>query len=125
MYFFFQAEDGIRYLTVTGVQTCASSLLLSQAWLSAGPARRPVPPGSRRAADSADALGFAAVSRGSRVQIWARSSGKLTAQAATRRAARRRPGWGPALPAGSKPPWLSTYEARRRSSVSSSAAVGS
>src|SRR2546427_5956929 len=22
-YFFFQAEDGIRYLTVTGVQTCA------------------------------------------------------------------------------------------------------
>src|SRR2546430_883737 len=23
VYFFFQAEDGIRYLTVTGVQTCA------------------------------------------------------------------------------------------------------
>src|SRR2546430_17571259 len=23
MFFFFQAEDGIRYLTVTGVQTCA------------------------------------------------------------------------------------------------------
>src|SRR2546430_6154524 len=23
IYFFFQAEDGIRYLTVTGVQTCA------------------------------------------------------------------------------------------------------
>src|SRR5688572_7935228 len=25
-FFFFQAEDGIRYLTVTGVQTCASDL---------------------------------------------------------------------------------------------------
>src|SRR5256886_10251202 len=26
--FFFQAEDGIRYLTVTGVQTCALPILL-------------------------------------------------------------------------------------------------
>src|SRR5688572_33442036 len=26
-YFFFQAEDGIRYLTVTGVQTCALPIL--------------------------------------------------------------------------------------------------
>ena len=83
----------------------------------------PLVAGVRRA--RADALGFAAVSRGSPVQIWARSCGKLTAQAATRRAASRRAGWGPALPAGSKPPWLSRYEARRRSSVSSSDAVGS
>src|SRR5256886_9405050 len=28
LYFFFQAEDGIRYLTVTGVQTCALPILL-------------------------------------------------------------------------------------------------
>src|SRR5438094_774121 len=90
----------------------ASSLLLSPAWLSAGPARRPVPPGSRRAAGSADAFGFAAVSRGPPVQIRAPRCGKLTAQAAARREARRR-GWGPALPAGSMPAWLPRYEARR------------
>src|SRR2546430_9870757 len=30
LYFFFQAEDGIRDLTVTGVQTCALPILL---WL--------------------------------------------------------------------------------------------
>src|SRR2546427_5025142 len=29
MLFFFQAEDGIRYLTVTGVQTCALPISLS------------------------------------------------------------------------------------------------
>src|SRR5256886_10244290 len=29
MFFFFQAEDGIRYLTVTGVQTCALPILLA------------------------------------------------------------------------------------------------
>src|SRR2546430_5120601 len=27
LFFFFQAEDGIRYLTVTGVQTCALPIL--------------------------------------------------------------------------------------------------
>src|SRR2546430_6819304 len=31
VYFFFQAEDGIRYLTVTGVQTCALPILLDLA----------------------------------------------------------------------------------------------
>src|SRR5256886_5275303 len=31
LFFFFQAEDGIRDLTVTGVQTCA--LPISDAWL--------------------------------------------------------------------------------------------
>src|SRR2546430_13424013 len=29
-FFFFQAEDGIRYLTVTGVQTCALPILIEQ-----------------------------------------------------------------------------------------------
>src|SRR5256886_12911355 len=28
LFFFFQAEDGIRYLTVTGVQTCALPIFL-------------------------------------------------------------------------------------------------
>src|SRR2546430_9892761 len=32
LFFFFQAEDGIRDLTVTGVQTCASDLFTSP-WL--------------------------------------------------------------------------------------------
>src|SRR2546430_13219911 len=36
IFFFFQAEDGIRYLTVTGVQTCA--LPISPPGESAGPA---------------------------------------------------------------------------------------
>src|SRR2546430_15330133 len=36
MFFFFQAEDGIRYLTVTGVQTCA----LPISWIN-GFARSP------------------------------------------------------------------------------------
>src|SRR2546430_12791891 len=30
--FFFQAEDGIRDLTVTGVQTCALPILIRWAW---------------------------------------------------------------------------------------------
>src|SRR5207245_8048935 len=30
LHFFFQAEDGIRYATVTGVQTCALPISLSQ-----------------------------------------------------------------------------------------------
>src|SRR2546430_17249367 len=30
MFFFFQAEDGIRDLTVTGVQTCALPILVQQ-----------------------------------------------------------------------------------------------
>src|SRR5205085_8017394 len=31
--FFFQAEDGIRYLTVTGVQTCALPICSQVDWL--------------------------------------------------------------------------------------------
>src|SRR5437867_12274382 len=31
IFFFFQAEDGIRYRTVTGVQTCALPILLDDA----------------------------------------------------------------------------------------------
>src|SRR2546427_3803380 len=30
LFFFFQAEDGIRYLTVTGVQTCALPILMDR-----------------------------------------------------------------------------------------------
>src|SRR6266542_362909 len=36
-FFFFQAEDGIRYATVTGVQTCALPICRGQAALSAMP----------------------------------------------------------------------------------------
>src|SRR3989475_1888765 len=45
--FFFQAEDGIRDLTVTGVQTCA--LPISSGWRDAVSTRRPWPARSRRA----------------------------------------------------------------------------
>src|SRR5256886_17505934 len=38
--FFFQAEDGIRYLTVTGVQTCALPISPADA-LAVGVAQRP------------------------------------------------------------------------------------
>src|SRR5256886_13231489 len=34
--FFFQAEDGIRYLTVTGVQTCALPIFFGDAALTNG-----------------------------------------------------------------------------------------
>src|SRR5256886_12618508 len=33
--FFFQAEDGIRDLTVTGVQTCALPISVSRIWFKA------------------------------------------------------------------------------------------
>src|SRR2546430_5916626 len=36
IYFFFQAEDGIRDLTVTGVQTCALPILRSSSSRAAG-----------------------------------------------------------------------------------------
>src|SRR5205809_2559817 len=50
-YFFFQAEDGIRDVAVTGVQTCALPILCSHLWppewrrssLSSAPRRRPHP----------------------------------------------------------------------------------
>src|SRR2546430_13064004 len=43
IFFFFQAEDGIRYLTVTGVQTCA--LPISGLWLAShSPAPRMIAP---------------------------------------------------------------------------------
>src|SRR2546430_12334916 len=34
VFFFFQAEDGIRDLTVTGVQTCALPIWLEREWSS-------------------------------------------------------------------------------------------
>src|SRR2546430_9468921 len=44
LFFFFQAEDGIRDLTVTGVQTCALPISLTVRDWREG-ARRPVPRG--------------------------------------------------------------------------------
>src|SRR2546427_8770959 len=41
-FFFFQAEDGIRDLTVTGVQTCALPILAGKEW--EGDLLRPVLP---------------------------------------------------------------------------------
>src|SRR2546427_298853 len=41
LFFFFQAEDGIRYLTVTGVQTCALPISICRRSVADGP----VPPG--------------------------------------------------------------------------------
>src|SRR6266478_3651190 len=54
MFFFFQAEDGIRYLTVTGVQTCAlpvvprniHSPVVGRRWVVIHPARLPVVTGA-------------------------------------------------------------------------------
>src|SRR5256886_14963935 len=37
MFFFFQAEDGIRDLTVTGVQTCALPISIHELGLGGGP----------------------------------------------------------------------------------------
>src|SRR2546430_15370416 len=39
LFFFFQAEDGIRDLTVTGVQTCALPILGRSAFSYAAPSR--------------------------------------------------------------------------------------
>src|SRR5205085_3913754 len=54
-FFFFQAEDGIRDLTVTGVQTCALpiSLLYSSAFESSADA-----PMAERASRNATSYGF-------------------------------------------------------------------
>src|SRR5205085_8765104 len=41
-FFFFQAEDGIRYLTVTGVQTCALPISRYTRTLPTGPAPQPM-----------------------------------------------------------------------------------
>src|SRR5437879_13904475 len=49
-YFFFQAEDGIRDTSVTGVQTCA----LPISTLSSGVVRRVRPPASRRRTHASD-----------------------------------------------------------------------
>src|SRR6266516_5088214 len=46
-FFFFQAEDGIRYRTVTGVQTCALPICATS-----GPARRSPPAMRHRRARS-------------------------------------------------------------------------
>src|SRR5579859_8290608 len=43
LFFFVQAEDGIRYLTVTGVQTCALPIYWTVARVPM-PCRQPLPP---------------------------------------------------------------------------------
>src|SRR2546427_12795989 len=50
MFFFFQAEDGIRYLTVTGVQTCALPICKRScaAFSRGGRCEERLPPSSRR-----------------------------------------------------------------------------
>src|SRR2546427_6917178 len=45
LFFFFQAEDGIRDLTVTGVQTCALPISAARAWPPRRAARRRLAPG--------------------------------------------------------------------------------
>src|SRR5256885_5381146 len=42
LFFFFQAEDGIRDYKVTGVQTCALPISAARPWASASPACLPV-----------------------------------------------------------------------------------
>src|SRR5256886_11058543 len=54
MFYFFQAEDGIRDLTVTGVQTCALPISISGFTCSNDVAGKPVAgPATTRAAPSA------------------------------------------------------------------------
>src|SRR6266853_3258019 len=48
LFFFFQAEDGIRHLTVTGVQTCALPILSRPKWSTRTMARRKTWIGWRR-----------------------------------------------------------------------------
>src|SRR2546429_3760162 len=48
MFFFFQAEDGIRDVAVTGVQTCALPISLSLGLRPARPAPRRAPAPPRR-----------------------------------------------------------------------------
>src|SRR5688572_31540651 len=81
MFFFFQAEDGIRDLTVTGVQTCALPISLYQHVAEISPSarriwrlrrNRPVPSCNQRSLDrspllrakSAGLLGAATTPRG-------------------------------------------------------------
>src|SRR2546430_12399045 len=55
-FFFFQAEDGIRVLTVTGVQTCALPISAPSARRTAISRRRAVARASRRFAALAQAI---------------------------------------------------------------------
>src|SRR2546430_13085003 len=49
LFFFFQAEDGIRDLTVTGVQTCALPISEIDRWRSPGQVRHEAVDGERAA----------------------------------------------------------------------------
>src|SRR2546429_3887963 len=52
-FFFFQAEDGIRDVAVTGVQTCALPILVHRARQARLPRERPRGDQARRAVDPA------------------------------------------------------------------------
>src|SRR5204862_2379617 len=87
-FFFFQAEDGIRALYVTGVQTCALPISLRLGRIGAGPH------GNREAALAGDAAHVHGqvdeVGRAScreRVEVWAGSRARETKRRS--RAARR------------------------------------
>src|SRR5437762_7062425 len=60
-FFFFQAEDGIRDTSVTGVQTCALPILLESR--VAGGARRDVPGPDRRLAEQVHGMRLGADAR--------------------------------------------------------------
>src|SRR2546430_9248195 len=77
VFFFFQAEDGIRDLTVTGVQTCALPILKQILGLAAGEGEA-TPPGDGRAAaaksgggdEFGEFLADVAVTVGKAVEAW-------------------------------------------------------
>src|SRR2546430_6116643 len=80
-FFFFQAEDGIRDLTVTGVQTCALPILLQSAedWASATECERgrglsalagtPIADSTRWVGDSASAVSVCRLCGSARVTL--------------------------------------------------------
>src|SRR2546427_7139913 len=57
VFFFFKAEDGIRDLTVTGVQTCALPILFENPPAPEQPAPSPTPPAALPSAPPASPLG--------------------------------------------------------------------
>src|SRR2546430_6094093 len=67
LFFFFQAEDGIRDLTVTGVQTCALPIC---AWASWSKQRRPGEAGTLFLGEPLAGIGVCAAHRGGACSAW-------------------------------------------------------
>src|SRR2546430_13574880 len=82
LFFFFQAEDGIRDLTVTGVQTCA----LPICGAAAVPVARHGPPAGRPVGERAEVRGAL------RVAVLEVPGGRRLAELADRRSEERRVG---------------------------------